>query len=292
MKATDYLSLITRNCFRNRRRSLLTISSLAVSLCLLGLLMAMYRALFFEGEQSPAQALRLVTHNKVSLAQPLPASTEQKIQQIPGVQSVSVRQWFGGTYRDARDTRNFFARFAVRPEKLFQIYSELRIPEDQKQAFMHERTACVASRDLASKFGWNTGERIALAGDLWATNLELTLVGIFDDRDHNEVLFFNHDYLRESLPASDPNRDLIYQIMVQAQRPQDVAGISRAIDDLFANSPYPTKTESEQAFVLSFVSFLGNLKLFLLAIGGAVTFAILLVSANTLSMSIRERIRE
>ena len=292
MKTIDYLPLITKNSVRNRRRSLLTISSLAVSLCLLGVLIAMYRALFFEGEQSPAQALRLVTHNKVSLAQPLPASTEQKIQQIPGVQSVSVRQWFGGTYRDARDTRNFFARFAVRPDKLFQIYSELRIPEDQKQAFMHERTACVASRDLASKFGWNTGERIALVGDLWATNLELTLVGIFDDPDHNEVLFFNHDYLRESLPASDPNRDLIYQIMVQAQRPQDVAGISRAIDDLFANSPYPTKTESEQAFVLSFVSFLGNLKLFLLAIGGAVTFAILLVSANTLSMSIRERIRE
>ena len=113
----------------------------------------MYRALFFGGEQSPAQALRMVTHNKVSLAQPMPAWTEQKIQQIPGVQAVSVRQWFGGTYRDARDTRNFFARFAVRPDKLFQIQSELTIPEEQKQAFLRQRTACVASRDLANKFG-------------------------------------------------------------------------------------------------------------------------------------------
>src|SRR5262249_43459563 len=286
MKATDYLSLITRNCFRNRRRSLLTISSLAVSLCLLGLLMAMYRALFFGGETTPAQALRLVTHNKVSLAQPMPASSEQKIQQIPGVQAVSVRQWFGGTYRDARDTPNFFARFAVRPDKFFQIYSALRIPEDQKQAFLHQRTACVVSRELANKFGWNPGERIALAGDLWATNLELTLVGVFDDPDHNEVLFFNHDYLRESLAQSDPNRDLVFQLLVQAQRSEDVPSVSRAIDDLFANSPSPTKTESEQAFVLSFVSFLGNLKLFLLVIGCAVTFTILLVSANTLSMSV------
>lgn len=292
MKTTDYWPLIIKNSFRNRRRSLLTISSLAVSLCLLGVLMAMYRALFYGGETSPSQALRLVTHNKVSLAQPMPASSEQKIQQIPGVQSVSVRQWFGGTYRDARDTRNFFARFAVRPEKLFQIYSELRIPEDQKAAFIHQRTGCVASRDLANKFGWSPGERIALQGDIWAANLELTLVGIFDDPDHNEVLFFNHDYLRESLAASDPNRDLIYQIMLQAERPEDVPSISRAVDDSFANSPYPTKTESEESFVLSFVSFLGNLKLFLLAIGGAVTFAILLVSANTLSMSVRERIRE
>lgn len=292
MKTTDYLPLIFRNSFRNRRRSMLTISSLAVSLCLLGVLMAMYRVLFYGGEPSSSQALRLVTHNKVSLAQPLPASAEQKIQEIPGVQAVSVRQWFGGTYRDARDTRNFFARFAVRPEKLFQIYSELRIPEDQKQAFARQRTACVASRDLANKFGWNPGERISLTGDLWAANLELTLVGIFDDPDHNEVLFFNHDYLRESLAQTDPNRDLIYQIMVQAERPEDVSSISRAIDDSFANSPYPTKSESEEAFVLSFVSFLGNLKLFLLAIGGAVTFTILLVSANTLSMSVRERIRE
>lgn len=292
MKTTDYWPLIIKNSFRNRRRSLLTITSLAVSLCLLGVLMAMYRALFYGGETSPSQALRLVTHNKVSLAQPMPASSEQKIQQIPGVQSVSVRQWFGGTYRDARDARNFFARFAVRPDKLFQIYSELRIPEDQKAAFIHQRTGCVASRDLANKFGWNPGERIALQGDIWAANLELTLVGIFDDPDHNEVLFFNHDYLRESLAASDPNRDLIYQIILQAERPEDVPSISRAVDDSFANSPYPTKTESEEAFVLSFVSFLGNLKLFLLAIGGAVTFAILLVSANTLSMSVRERIRE
>jgi len=292
MKVTDYLSLMTRNSFRNRRRSLLTVSSLAVSLCLLGLLMAMYRALFFGGETTPAQALRLVTHNRVSLAQPMPASSEQKIQQIPGVQAVMVRQWFGGTYRDARDTRNFFARFAVRPAKLFQIYSELRIPEDQQQAFVRQRTACVVSRELANKFGWHPGERIALSGDIWAANLELTLVGVFDDPDHNEVLFFNHDYLRESLAPSDANRDLHFQLMVQAQRPEDVAGVSRAIDDLFANSPYPTKTESEQAFVLSFVSFLGNLKLFLLVIGGAVTFAILLVSANTLSMSVRERIRE
>ena len=292
MKTVDYLPMITRNSFRNRRRSLLTISSLAVSLCLLGLLMAMSRALFFESEQSPAQALRLITHNKVSLAQPMPSSAEQKIQQIPGVHAVSVRQWFGGTYRDARDTRNFFARFAVRPDKLFQIQSELIIPEEQKQAFLRQRTGCVSSRDLANKFGWNPGEKITLTGDIWAANLELTLVGIFDDPDHNEWLFFNHDYLRESLPTSDPNRDLIYQIMVQADRPGDVSSISKAIDDFFANSPYPTKTESGQAFTLSFVSFLGNLKLFLLAIAGAVTFAILLVSANTLSMSIRERIRE
>jgi putative ABC transport system permease protein len=292
MRIKNFLPMIARNSFRNRRRSLLTISSLAVSLCLLGLLMAMYRALFFGGEVTPAQALRIVTRHKVSLTQPMPFSHEQKIQQLPGVQATSVRQWFGGTYKDARDPKNFFARFAIRPARLFEIYPEFKIPEDQKAAFLRERTGCVASRQLASKFGWNTGERIALTGDIFAANLELTLVGIFDDRERDEVLFFNHDYFRESLSPNDPARDIVGQLLVQVERPEDVAGVSRAIDEMFANSPFPTKTESEQAFVLSFVSFLGNLKLFLLAIGGAVTFTILLVSANTLSMSVRERIRE
>ena len=292
MRIANFLPLITRNSFRNRRRSLLTIASLAVSLCLLGLLMAMYRALFFGGEQTPAQAVRLVTHNKVSLAQPMPSSYEQKIQQLPGVQATSVRQWFGGSYKDARDAKNFFARFAVKPDKLFEIYPELKIAEAQKQAFIQQRTACVASRDLANKFAWQEGERIAINGDIFPVNVDLTLVGIYDDPEHNEILFFNHDYLRESLPSTDSSRDLLFQLMIQADRPENVPSVSRAIDEMFANSPYATKTESEQAFVLNFVSFLGNLKLFLLAIGGAVTFTILLVSANTLSMSVRERYRE
>jgi putative ABC transport system permease protein len=277
MKATDYLSLMARNSFRNRRRSLLTVSSLA---------------LFYGGETSPAQATRLVVHNRVSLAQPMASSAEQKVQQIPGVEAVSPRQWFGGTYKDARDTKNFFARFAVRPEKLFQLFPEYTIPEDQKQAFLHQRTACVASRDLANKFGWQLGERINLIGDNFNENPELTLVGIYDDPDHNETLWFSYDYFRESLPTSDPNRDVISNLSVKVDRPENVGNVSRAIDDMFANSPYPTKTEDEAAFTLSFVSFLGNLKLFLFVIGGAVTFAILLVSGNTLSMSVRERIRE
>jgi putative ABC transport system permease protein len=292
MNITTYLPLITKNSFRNRRRSLLTVGSLTVSLCLLVLLMAMYRALFVGGEQTPAQAVRLVTRHKVSLAQPMPLSHEGKMRQISGVRAVSVRQWFGGTYRDARDARNFFARFAVRPADIFKIYPEYSIPAEQRQAFERERTSAVASRALADKFGWRPGEHITLVGDIFPATLELTLVGIFDDPDRFEALYFNWEYMHESLGASSPARDTVGQYLVQAESPEIVSGVAKAIDDLFANSPYPTKTESEQAFVLSFVSFLGNLKLFLLAIGGAVTFTILLVSANTLSMSVRERIRE
>ncbi|HZS05296.1 MAG TPA: ABC transporter permease [Blastocatellia bacterium] len=292
MNTIKYLPLIAKNSLRNRRRSALTIGSVAVSLCLLGVLMAMYRALFFGEDATPAQALRLVLHHKVSLTMPLPTSLEEKVRQVPGVKAVMIRQWFGGTYRDARDTRNFFARFAIEPRSLFGVYSELTIPEDQRLAFERQRTACVASADLANKFGWKPGERITIVGDIFPVTLELTLAGIFDDPGHNEVLFFNWEYMRESLPPSSPARDTAGQFLIEAESPDDVPRVTRAVDEMYANSPEPTKTESERAFQLSFVSFLGNLKLFLMAICGAVTFTILLVSANTLSMSVRERIRE
>src|SRR5262249_23749030 len=144
-----HLPLIVKNSLRNRRRSALTVGSVAVSLCLLGLLMAIYRVLFFGGETTPAQAVRLITHHRVSLAQPMPSAYVQKIEQVPGVRSAMIRQWFGGAYKDTRDSRNFFARFAVDAAKLFQIQSEFVIPQDQRLAFEQQRTACAASLTLA-----------------------------------------------------------------------------------------------------------------------------------------------
>lgn len=285
-----YLPLIWKNSLRNRRRSSLTIFSVAASFCLLGLLFATYRALYLT-DPTPAQALRLVTHHRVSLTQAIPASYQQKIREVPGVKEAMIWQWFGGVYRDNRDSRNFFARFAVEPGKFFRVRPEIKLPEDQKQAFIHERTACIATKDLAGRFGWKLGERINLTGDIFPVNLELTLVGIFDDPDTSESLFFSQTYLRESL-GNSPRQDMVGSFEVQCDNASDVPRVAEAIDKLFENSPAPTKTESEQAFTLGFVSFLGNVKVFLLSICAAVTFTILLVSANTMAMSVRERIRE
>ncbi len=293
MKISNFVPLIWKNSFRNRRRSVLTIASLALSLCLLGLLLAMYQALFYGPDPTPAQAVRLVVRNKVSLAQPMPLSHEQKIRQVSGVEAVMLQQWFGGTYRDARDPNNMFARFAVQPAELFKIFAEYSLPESELKAFVGERTACVASRTLADKFGWKTGERITIVGDIFPVTAELKLAGIYDDPNENEVLYFHWEYLRESLrPVFGGEMDMVSQFILKADSPDNVPKIGREVDEMFAITPFQTKTETEQAFVLSFVSFLGNLKLFMLVIGGAVTFTILLVSANTLSMSVRERIRE
>jgi len=283
-----------KNALRNRRRSLLTIASIAVSLCVLGLLMSLYRGLFLSGPATPAQALRLVVHHRVSMTQAIPMSYVDRVRRIPGVRAAQEWDWFGGTYKDARDQRNFFARFIIEPDKLFTIIPEIQLPEDQKQAFLHERTGCIVGKDIAEKFHWKLGDRITLVGDIWPITLELKLVGIYENPLDNASMYFNADYPREALRAAGITRrmDAVGSIQLIVDKPEDVSRVQTAIDKEFDNSPFPTMTESEQAFVLSFASFLGNLKLYLMAICGAVTFTILLVAANTISMSVRERVRE
>lgn len=286
-----YLPLILKNTLRNRRRSFLTVCSIAASLCLLGILMAIYHA-FFLKEAPPSQALRLVTRHRVSLTQSMPMSYEAKIRSIPGVREVMTWQWFGGTYKDARDRNNFFARFAVETPTFFTVRGEIQLPEDQKQAFLHERTACIIGRDKAAALNLKVGDRIALQGDIFPINLDLTLRGIYENPDDNDTLYFHQDYLRESMAANSRRRDQVGAFQILADSAESVPRISKAVDDMFDNATAQTKTESEQAFGLSFVSFLGNVKMFLMSIFGAVTFTILLVSANTMAMSVRERIRE
>jgi putative ABC transport system permease protein len=293
MNALSYLPLVVRSALRNRRRSVLTLASLAVSLGLLGVLLALARTLFYGGETTPGQARRLVVHHKIALTQDLPLADEPKIQQLQGVRAVTSVRWFGGTYKDPRDSRNQFAQFAIEPRTLFEVYPELQMPDTEQRAFISLKTACVASRALAGAQNWKPGERITLVGTITPATLELTLAGIFDaPAGGGAVLFFNSEYLRDSLRAGDDRRDMVQQFYVETDSTDAVSNVARHIDDTFADSPSPTKSEPEQAFLLSFVSFLGNLKLFLAAICGAVAFTILLVSANMLSMSVRERTRE
>ena len=283
-----HIPFILKNCWRNRRRTILTVASVGVSICLLGVLMAIYHA-FYYTQPTAWQALRLVTRNKISLAFPMPQYYREKIAQIPGVKMAGMEQWFGGTYIDSRP-EHMFARFAVEPDKVFLYRGDLTIPEDQKQAFQHDRASCVASRDLAAKQRWRLGDRITLMGDIFPVNLELTLKGIFDDPRNGDELMFDREYLEQSLSPGRRGNAGTFVILANAK--DDVPRIEKAVDTLFENSPVQTKTETESAFELSFVAMLGNIKLFLLSICAAVTFTILLVSANTIAMSVRERVRE
>ncbi|PYV23591.1 MAG: hypothetical protein DMG27_15305 [Acidobacteria bacterium] len=173
-----HLPLILKNCWRNRRRTALTVLSIGVSLCLLGVLMAIYHAFYFAAPP-PGTELRLVTRNRVSLARPLPQYYGQKIRAIPGVREVEIEQWFGGKYIDDRP-EHMFARMAIEPDKFFIIYPEVKIRDEQKKAFQQERSACIAGKELAQKLHWNLSDRITIKGDIFPVNLEFTLRGIFE----------------------------------------------------------------------------------------------------------------
>lgn len=285
-----HLPLVFKNSWRNRRRTVLTIVSVGVSLCLLGLLMAIYHALFFS-TPTPGSEMRLATRNRVSLGLPLPQYYDEKIRAIPGVREVEIEQWFGGKYIDARP-EHMFARLAVEPDKFFTIYQDVKIPEDQKKAFQQERSACIVGRDLIEKQHWNLGDHITIKGDIFPVNLEFTVRGVFDADDAfmSRSLYFNKEFLEQSLPLG--RRGYVGMFVSLAATPEDVPKIEKAVDEMFRNSPTQTKTETQSAFGLSFLAFLGNVKLILMSVCAAVTFTIMLVSANTIAMSVRERVRE
>jgi putative ABC transport system permease protein len=292
IKMLRYWPLVVKNALRNRRRSTLTVLSVAASFCLLGVLMSMYH-IFFVNQPSADQALRLVVRNRISITNVMPASYEQRIRQVKGVREVTVFQYFGGIYKDSRDMKNYFARFAVEPARYFAVSPDRLIPEDQKRAFIAERSACVVGLGLAQRLNIHVGDRITLVGDIFPVTLELTVRGIYENPNDDGGLLFNYEYLRESMAQKFRSQlDQVGMFILRAESPEAVPRVIETIDEMFANSPSETKTETEKAFALGFLSYLGDVKLMLMSVCGALTFTVLLVAANTMAMSVRERVRE
>ena len=196
--------------------------------------------------------------------------------------------WFGGIYKDQKP-ENFFAQFGTDPEEFFKVYRDLSIPAEQITAWQRDRQGVIVNDSLATKYGWKLGDRIVLQGTIYPVNLELIVRGIFHTNPDNKSVYFNAKYVEEAV-AFFKGQAGTFSIL--ANSPGDVSKIASAVDDTFRNSPQPTKSESEKAFGLEFVAMMGNVKAFILSICSAVVFATLLVSANTMAMSIRERTRE
>jgi putative ABC transport system permease protein len=232
-----------------------------------------------------------VTRHAVSLGNPLPISYVDQIRHVPGVKNVIPMQWFGGIYKD-RDTSNF-AQFGADPNEVFDVFSEFHIPPDQFEAFKKERTACVVGEQLRERFNWQLGQKITLQGTFYPVSLELTLAGVFtsDEKDWQNLLIFNYVYLNESL-SPGRGRDTVNSIRLKAASADVIPRVIEDIDGMFRNSLAQTKTETEKAFFLSFTSMWGNVKFLIFGICGVVMFSILMVVANTMAMSFRERTRE
>jgi putative ABC transport system permease protein len=277
---------IVRNALRNKRRLILTVLSVALSLFLFVTLRTALK-LMTDPPTTDQAALRLAVRHKVSLANVLPEKYQYRIERIPGVKYCSKFTYFGGMYKDM--SLSNFAQFGVDADRILKIFSEMEVDPQQEDTFVREKTACVVGTKLMERFGWKIGDRVTLLGTMWPCDLDLVIRAVYRGHGVDETMvFFHHDYFDEELGKLG----LVGTFWIRADNAEVMPQLIERIDKTFANTDAETKTETERAFQLEFVSMIGNVKVFLGSILVVIVFTMLLVTASTMSMAIRERARE
>jgi putative ABC transport system permease protein len=283
--------LTWRNTLRHPLRSSLTILGMALAVLAFCLLRTVVAA-WYSGVAA-SSPVRLITRNAISLVFRLPLAYQPKIAAIPGIVNLAYGNWFGGIYIDER---NFFPQFAVYLPKYLEIYPEYVIPSDQKLELFQDRRGCAAGRQLAKRYGWRLGDVIVLRGTIFPGEYRFVLKAIYTGRDPttDEGRFFFHwDYLNETMKKDFPGRaDQVGWFLSRVATPEQAAPIAQEIDALFRNSLAETLTESEAAFQMGFVSMTEALLLAIQVVSWLVIGVILVLLANTMAMSARERMGE
>src|SRR5215471_9171901 len=284
-----FVPLILRNTPRDKQRTVLTILSISMSLFLISTLRTLLDTLE-NPPTTPESAKRVVVRHATGLANTMPIAYRNQIARVPGVEVVSSSQWFGGIYKDPA---NFFAQFAVDADRFFDIYGDIHAQtEEQKNNFIKDRSGALAGITLAKRFGWKVGDRVTLKGAIFPVDPEMTIDGLVDGGASDSVFYFHWDYLSELFRPNGGAFTQVGTFIVKAKNADDLPAISENVDSMFENSTAPTKTETEASFILGFVSMLGNVRLLVMSITTVVLFTVILVAANTMAMSIRERTGE
>jgi putative ABC transport system permease protein len=281
--------LIFANLFRKKIRLILTVGSFAIALVLFTFL-AVVKSAFNRGIDI-AGADRLVVVDRVGLMNLMPISYDEKIAAIPGVKAVTHDHWFGGVYQDEK---NFFPQFVIDVDNHRQVYPEFKVPDEQWNNFVKDRQGAIAGARLAERFHWKVGDRIPLkttiyGGATWEFNLD----GIYHtDKPDGDMgqFWLQWKYFDENVPSVIKSTAGWY--ILKLDSPDDAVRVAQAIDQKFANSSHETKTETESAFAAGFAKQFGNIEFLILTIGGVVFFTLLLVTGNTMAISVRERISE
>lgn len=281
-----FFPLLLANLGRHKRRTILTMLSVALAMFLFASLRTVVTTLQNTGEFGGAN--RLVSMSASGFMVQLPVSYANRLQAIPGVEKVTWANWFGGRYGDGK---RFFATFAVDAESYLEMYPEMSVPADQKEAFLRDRSGALIGARLLDVFGWRVGQNVTLIGTAYPGDWTFTVRGVYTPTDpaiNDDALMFHWDFLDE---RSGRRGDAGWYI-VQIDNPANAATVAKAMDDMFRSSSAPTKTGTEQAFNASFATMWGNVSLLMNTIGMAVVFAILLVTANAMMMAARERTGE
>ena len=276
---------ILKNMLRNKRRVLLSILSVAVSLFLFTVLLVALREITQPPEDIGA-AMRVAVRSRVSIAQSLPARQLATIEKIPGVDSVMPMSYFGGKFKD--DEGVGFAQFGIDAAKMRRIFGEAKMPEEQRDAWLADRTSCIMGKKTMEHYNLHLGQKITLIGTIYPCDLELKIVGVYEGTLDDRNCWFHHSYLDEAMD----NWGQVGMWWLRVESAEVAPSVIEAINKAFANSANEVRAETERAFQMSFVSMLGNLKVLIRSICSAIVFTLLVISASTMSMAIRERFRE
>jgi putative ABC transport system permease protein len=289
-----YLHLIWAALFRRKTRTVFTLLSVMAAFLLFGLLDSV-RSAFAAAGESVAGIDRLITVSKVSFTMELPQRLLPRIEAVPGVEKVTYANWFGGIYQDPK---NFFPSEAV-AENFLDLYPEWKLPPEQREAFRNTRTGAIVGESLANKFGWKIGDKIPLQATIFpqkdgSNTWTFDLVGIYrveDERLKNQegLFLFNWEYFDE---ARQFGNGTVGWYIIRVADPQRADSVAQAIDALSADTDHETKTQSEQAFNVAFVSQFADIGLIVGSIMGAVFFTLILLTGNTMAQAVRERIPE
>ncbi|MGH8442051.1 MAG: ABC transporter permease [Nevskiaceae bacterium] len=290
-----FFGLVWAMLWRSRARTILTLLSLITAFLLLGLIQAANS--LFSGDQINLSAPILITQARVSFTSPLPMRLIPQVEAVPGVASVSHSQFFGGIYQD--EPRNFFPQFAVNPERWVRTFPECVLPPDQERAWRTTRTGAIIGPQLAQRFGWKVGDKVPLKSQIWPQKSgdrawAFDLVGIFGSKVADSCarignMYLNYAFFDEARQFGNGGAGII---VVRIANPDDAQKVGNTIDAMFENSPDETKTQTEKDFSLNFVRQIGNLKLILYSILGAVFFAILMLTGNTMLQAVQDRVPE
>jgi putative ABC transport system permease protein len=281
--------LVFKSARRSKRRTILTVLSVAIAVFLFASLRAVLDG--FSAAAEASSSTRIVTQRSTSLFFSMPISHAEAIRNTPGVRDVTWGNWFGGVYKDSR---NFFAQYAIESESYLRIYPEIVLTPEERKAFLDDRTGCIVGDGLARRYGFRVGDRIALQVGIptyGTSDFDFTVRGIYRSGGaavDNQSMMFHWKYADE---RSTP-KGMAGWYVSQISSPDQAAQVAGAIDGKFASSPFETKTDTEKAFQNTFVSMFGNINLLLGSIAIAVVITTLFVAGNTMAMSVRERTTE
>ncbi len=281
-----------RNLGRNKLRTLLTIAGVSVAIVTFILLRTVLSA--WTAAADHAAKDRVGTRHKVSFIIPLPKRYMEEIKEIPGVKGVAGANWFGA--KDPKHETEFFGNFAVDPKQYLEVYDEILLPEDQREAWFQNRTGAVVGDALAKKMGWKVGDRVTLVGTIYPGDWEFEISGIYTATRRSvdrSSFMFHYDYLNDSPQVAAANsKDLVGWIVSRIDDPSRAAEISRAIDARFDERDQQTLSMSERAMNTSFIGMISAVLKAVDAVSLVILAIMVLILGNTVAMGVRERTHE